>query len=94
VHQHLDGTFTITHGPQRLGHYSADAVSLDNNKIGAPRAVEKTKSRKQRGIPTFPQLRRLREITHNRTFHLLQKPDILICYQHANSLSAFEFPWA
>src|ERR1700741_598891 len=27
VHQHLDGTFTITHGPQRLGHYSAEGVS-------------------------------------------------------------------
>jgi len=53
VHQHLDGTFTITHGPQRLGHYSADAVSLDNNKIGAPRAVEKTRGGK---VPnqTFP----------------------------------------
>jgi len=34
-----------------------------------------------RGIPTFPQLRRLREINLNRTYHLLQKPDILICYQ-------------
>src|ERR1700750_2473408 len=33
VHQHLDGTFTITHGPQRLGHYSADGESLENNKI-------------------------------------------------------------
>jgi hypothetical protein len=53
VHQHLDGTFTITHGPQRLGHYSADAVSLDNHKIGAPRAVEKTRGGK---VPnqTFP----------------------------------------
>jgi hypothetical protein len=26
VHQHLDGTFTITHGPQRLGHYGAEGV--------------------------------------------------------------------
>jgi len=39
-----------------------------------------------RGIPTFPQLRRLREINLNRTYHLLQKPDILICYQHINTL--------
>ncbi len=35
VHQHLDGTFTITHGPQRLGHYSAEGVSLEKAKIGA-----------------------------------------------------------
>jgi hypothetical protein len=24
VHQHLDGTFTLTHGPQRLGQYRAE----------------------------------------------------------------------
>ena len=45
VHQHLDGTLTITHGPQRLGHYSADGVSLENNQIGARRAVEKPRLR-------------------------------------------------
>ena len=39
AHQHLDGTFTITHGPQRLGHYSAEGVSLNNEKIGARGAV-------------------------------------------------------
>jgi len=38
-----------------------------------------------RGIPTFPQLRRLREINLNRTYHLLQKPDILICYQQGTT---------
>src|SRR5215469_14584475 len=32
VHQHLDGTFTMTHGPQRLGHYSAEGVSLQDRK--------------------------------------------------------------
>src|SRR6516162_7585906 len=57
------------------------------------RAVEKSKtrlfhrtwkSRKVRGIPTFPQLRRLREINLNRTFHLLRKPDILISYEHGD----------
>src|SRR5262249_12801991 len=40
------------------------------------------KSRKHRGIPTFPQPRRRLAINLNRTFHLLLKPDILICYQH------------
>jgi len=53
VHQHLDGTFTITHGPQRLGHYSADGVSLQNNKIGARGAVAKTPGGKVKN-PTFP----------------------------------------
>jgi hypothetical protein len=41
VHQHLDGTFTVTHGPQRLGQYSAEGVSLEKTKIGSRRAVEK-----------------------------------------------------
>src|SRR5579864_26638 len=40
------------------------------------------KSRKHRGIPTFPQPRLRLVINLNRTFHLLRKPDILICYQH------------
>jgi len=53
VHQHLDGTFTITHGPQRLGHYSAQGVSLDQQKISARLAVEKTQVGKVKK-PTFP----------------------------------------
>src|ERR1039457_4654354 len=55
------------------------------------RAVEKSKSRlshrawksrKVRGIPTFPPPRRLREINQNRTFHLLRKADALTCSHH------------
>ena len=71
VHQHLEGTFTITHGPQRLGHYTAEGVSLEKEKIGARGAVEKTRQ---------PRLRLV--INPNRTSHLPRKPDILICYQH------------
>src|ERR1700751_258557 len=53
VHQHLDGTFTITHGPQRLGHYSAEGVAVEKEKIGARGAMEKTRGGK---VPnqTFP----------------------------------------
>jgi hypothetical protein len=53
VHQHLDGTFTITHGPQRLGHCSAEGVSSENEKIGARGAVEKTRLGKVQN-QTFP----------------------------------------
>jgi Homeodomain-like domain len=53
VHQHLDGTFTITHGPQRLGHYSAEGVALEKEKIGGRGAVEKTQGGKVQK-PTFP----------------------------------------
>ena len=53
VHQHLDGTFTITHGPQRLGHYSAEGVALEKEKIGARGTMGKTRGGK---VPnqTFP----------------------------------------
>ena len=53
VHQHLDGTFTITHGPQRLGHYSAEGVSLEKEKSAARGAVEKTPGGKVQKT-TFP----------------------------------------
>ena len=53
VHQHLDGTFTITHGPQSLGHYSAEGALLENEKIGARGAVEKTQVGKVKKT-TFP----------------------------------------
>src|SRR5579872_1049367 len=62
-----------------------------NNGLWRSRAVEKShsglshrawKSRTRRGIPTSPQPRR-RVINLNRTFHLLLKPDIFTCYEHA-----------
>jgi transposase len=53
VHQHLDGTFTITYGPQRLGHYSANGVSFENAKVGTRGAVEKTRGGKVQR-QTFP----------------------------------------
>src|SRR6266699_6324089 len=40
------------------------------------------KSRKLRGIPTFPQPRRRQVKLLNRTFHVLEKADILTCYGH------------
>src|SRR5208283_2597680 len=53
VHQHLDGTISLTHGPRRLGRYSAQAVALLSTRNAAANAVEKTlrgKVQKQ----TFP----------------------------------------
>src|SRR5215813_15217318 len=29
VHQHLDGTISLTYGPQRLGHYNAQGVAIE-----------------------------------------------------------------
>jgi hypothetical protein len=53
VHQQLDGTFTITHGPQRLGRYTAEGVLLEKEKFGGRGAVEKTRGGKVIN-PTFP----------------------------------------
>jgi transposase len=54
VHQHLDGTISLTHGPQRLGHYTAQGTAIDRTQTAAReklwkrRVVEKSKNR------TFP----------------------------------------
>src|SRR5664279_94610 len=53
VHQHLDGTISLTHGPHRLGRYSAQGVALNANKNAAANAVEKTLRGKVKQ-PTFP----------------------------------------
>src|SRR5271165_1711697 len=44
VHQHLDGTISLTHGPHRLGCYSAQGVALTSTQNAAAKnAVEKTR---------------------------------------------------
>ena len=53
VHQHLDGTLSITHGPHRLGRYTADGAAQVATKMAARRAVEKTRGGKVKNT-TFP----------------------------------------
>ena len=53
VHQHLDGTLSLTHGPHRVGHYTAQGAALTTTKTAAQRAVEKTRGGKVQK-PTFP----------------------------------------
>jgi transposase len=58
VHQHLDGTLSMTHGPRRLGHYTSQGTPIPNqkqSKLLKSRSVEKSKNR------TFP---RSLEIPH------------------------------
>ena len=43
VHQHLDGTISLTHGPHRLGRYSAQGVAITSTQNAARNAVEKTR---------------------------------------------------
>ena len=51
VHQHLDGTLSITHGPRRLGRYTSQGTSMAAN--AAQKAVEKPLRGKVQK-PTFP----------------------------------------
>ena len=53
VHQHLDGTLSLTHGPHLLGRYTSHGVALASTKNPAPLAVEKTRAGKVQK-PTFP----------------------------------------
>jgi transposase len=53
LHQHLDGTLSITHGPHLLGRYTAQGTLQIANKTSARRAVEKTRGGKVIK-PTFP----------------------------------------
>ena len=53
VHQHLNGTLTLTHGPHRLGHYTAQGSSLTESQAQPDKAVEKTRDGKVKKT-TFP----------------------------------------
>src|SRR5208283_1830323 len=53
VHQHLDGTLSLTYGPHRLGRYSAQGVALSAAPKTMEAAVEKTPGGKV-PKPTFP----------------------------------------
>ena len=53
VHQHLDQTLSLTHGPHCLGRYTAQGKTLEATKMPARRAVEKTLGGKVKK-PTFP----------------------------------------
>jgi hypothetical protein len=39
VHQHLDGTLSLTHGPHLLGRYTAEGVAQGATKMPARRAA-------------------------------------------------------
>jgi len=93
VHQPLDGTLSMTHGPHRLGHYSAQGAAIRPTKMAARRAMEKTRGGKVQK-PTFPPRLEIPQtardshfptapataaINSNRTSHVLRKPDVLTC---------------
>ena len=53
VHQHLDGTISLTHGPHRLGRYNVQGVAIGSTQNAAAKPVEKTRRGKVR-TTTFP----------------------------------------
>jgi transposase len=71
VHQHLDGTLSLTHGPHRLGRYTAQGTALEEQKPPARRAVEKPRGGKVIK-PTFPP--RLEIPQNPRDFHFPTAP--------------------
>jgi hypothetical protein len=54
VHQHLDGSISLTHGPHRLGRYKAQGTALKENKMRRGRAVEKPQKTRDSHFPTAP----------------------------------------
>jgi transposase len=53
VHQHLDGTLSLSYGPHAFGRYDERGGPLLNPKLAAGKAVEKTRGGKVQK-PTFP----------------------------------------
>ena len=53
VHQHWEGTLSLTHGPHLLGRYTAEGAAQGAKKMPARRAVEKPRGGKVIN-PTFP----------------------------------------
>src|SRR6202166_4096722 len=56
VHQHLDGTLSLTHGPHLLGRYTAEGAAQGATKMSARRAVEKPRGGKVINPPFPPRL--------------------------------------
>jgi len=55
VHQHLDGTLSLTHGPHVLGRYRADGSTIGSKPPVVAGAVEKTlRGKVEKPTPTFP----------------------------------------
>jgi transposase len=53
VHQHLDGTLSLSYGPHAFGRYDERGVAIVNPKIATGKAVEKPRGGKVKK-PTFP----------------------------------------
>jgi transposase len=53
VHQHLDGSLSLSYGPHSLGRYNERGAPILNQKLAAGRAVEKTRGGKVKKT-TFP----------------------------------------
>jgi hypothetical protein len=53
VHQHLDGTLSLSYGPHAFGRYDERGVPIVNPKIATGKAVEKMRGGKVKK-PTFP----------------------------------------
>jgi transposase len=67
VHQHLDGTLSLTHGPHCLGRYTAQGAAVEMTNTAARRAVEKP-LRGKVIKPTFPPSLEIQQSTRDSHF--------------------------
>ena len=54
VHQHLDGTITLTHGPHRLGHFTAQGMAIESMQTAARKELWKRRNLEKSTNRTFP----------------------------------------
>jgi len=67
VHQHLDGSLSLTYGPHRLGRYSAQDAAMLAKKTAAREAVEKTQGGKVQN-QTLPPCLEIPQMTRDSHF--------------------------
>ena len=94
VHEHLDGTLSLSYGPHALGHYGRDGTALAKNLVVEGAAGKTLRGKVETANPTFPRSLEIPQRTRdshfptaptaavsnrNRTFHVLQKADIFNC---------------
>ncbi len=83
VHQHLDGTLSLSYGPHALGRFTAQGEPLSRNPTAAVRrAVEKTlRGKVQKQNPTFPRSLEIAPKTKARDSHFSTAPTTAVISQ-------------
>lgn len=68
VHQHLDGTISLTHGPHRLGHYTGQGAAIDTTQTAARQKLWKRRGVEKSPKRTFPPRLQIPQTTRDSHF--------------------------